>query len=117
MHTPTPWMVSHADVAGPAQQLVWIDAEVAPSEGIADLYHRTKDGEFVVKRDAEANAAFIVRAVNAHDDLVAALRQIIEAEDSYREYVGDLKIDDPLADAVKAAKTLLAKLTPQKEHA
>lgn len=58
-HTPTPWNV---EGRGNAKARCFIEA-----------------GEFriveCVTRDHDANAAFIVRACNAHDDLVAALRE------------------------------------------
>jgi hypothetical protein len=50
-HTPTPWRIG---IAG----------RVLGGDGLS-----------VVSFNRKANAAFIVRAVNAHDDLVAALRK------------------------------------------
>jgi len=58
-HTPTPWTVQQSDHVG-------------------GLLIKPVPGQVVAQCDEgsemEANAAFIVRAVNAHDDLVAALK-------------------------------------------
>ena len=84
-HTPTPWTLN------------------AEREKIEDA-----DGEFVTRLSlsryhddradpiAEANAAFIVRACNSHDELVAALRALLR----------DGEHDD---DAINAAHAALAK--------
>lgn len=62
-HTPTPWHVAKDDPAA-----------IFNSMG---GYVTRIDGNAVQTRAAiEGNAAFIVRACNAHDELVAALAQI-----------------------------------------
>lgn len=78
-YTPTPWMVSRNTDKG----LVWVDSFDAPSCGVADLYHRHGIGveDFVAKDNAEANAAFIVKACNAHDELVEVVRAQHQAID------------------------------------
>lgn len=134
MHTPTPWMISRNTDLG----LMWIDSFDAPSEGIADLYHRVgiDREEFVSKANSEANAAFIVLAVNAHGPLLEALRAareyvvderdmlldsacpkvdgepVIEDIDHYSRPL--LERDDAMLAVIDAA---LAKATAQKEHA
>lgn len=60
--------------------------------------------------DMHANAELIVRAVNAHDELVAALRELTRA------YVGDWPMTQDKAAsgtrAYNAARALLARLDP-----
>jgi hypothetical protein len=72
MHTPTPWMVIQNDGAYVKEdQFAKFRIDTAPESGrdVAVALVITDTPEL----DNEANAAFIVRAVNAHDDLVAAL--------------------------------------------
>lgn len=71
-HTPTPWLLEDGTLraAGEETRLV---ADVA-------IYGRLSD-------EGKANAAFIVRACNSHNDLVAALRAIQEIEN--KEYGPD----------------------------
>lgn len=60
---------------------------------------------------AHANAAFIVRACNAHDELVAALRDLLDAVQSNHEG-GALKTQDEIfAQAGHAAIAALAKVS------
>lgn len=57
----------------------------------------------------KANAAFLTRAVNAHDDLVAALKAMVEWHCDLANS-GDAGFWDPEEDAqVKAARAALAK--------
>lgn len=63
-HSPLPWHVAEASSGG-----FFVDVRGDDSRLLAIA---AKTG---IRGEAEANAAFIVRAVNAHDDLVAALTQ------------------------------------------
>jgi hypothetical protein len=65
-HTPTPWFSDKG--------AVW-DSQ--------DLLRRLLIAECIgdSRANAKADAAFIVRAVNVHDDLVAALREIANGAD------------------------------------
>lgn len=63
-HTKLPWSVGRSETNG----IVWIDAVEATSAGIADLYHRSVS-DLVAKENAEANAAYIVKACNAYPEL------------------------------------------------
>ena len=66
-HTPTPWNYDStwALIMGPK------------GEEIGAIHAgSTKDGARVRTLEAKANAEFIVRAVNAHDDLVALLKEL-----------------------------------------
>lgn len=73
-HTPTPW---EAWPDGPENRLGYRIAQPGPNVVLARV-----DWKALNK---EANAAFIIRAVNNHDALVEALRELlggIEAEDN-----------------------------------
>jgi hypothetical protein len=59
-HTPTPWLVIPPSADRPSRAMVC-------AAGGANIY------DAPLTNETEANAAFIVRAVNAHDDLVKAL--------------------------------------------
>lgn len=69
-HTETPWQ---AIVDG---DLVYIDNDAG--NNICDLYHITAGGFTHTKQNAEANAAFIVKAVNNHYSLKEALELMLE---------------------------------------
>jgi len=76
-HTPTPWEVGDLDHNG--QRIVR-----GEHIEICTCWHHCVGS---IEREMEANAAFIVRAVNAHEELVAALR---ETRDQFEvEYRGD----------------------------
>lgn len=66
-HTPTPWRVFTATNG------LYIGVGEPNGEGILDAgFGVWREGP-----EAIANAAFIVKAVNAHDELVAALQALI----------------------------------------
>ena len=69
-HTPTPWHTE--DNEGGSRKLVDADGEFISYISVS----RYQDG----RRDpvAKANAAHIVRCVNAHDELVALVRAITD---------------------------------------
>jgi signal transduction histidine kinase len=62
-HTPTPWILDEE-----RGKLMDADGEFVTHISLTRYVDERRDPE------AEANAAFIVRAVNAHEKLVAALR-------------------------------------------
>lgn len=62
--------------------------------------------------DMHANADLIVRAVNAHDELVAALRACASCLAAWTEIQDDEDARDRDADALDAAAALLARLDP-----
>ena len=63
-HTPTPWEAHYTIIIGP-------DSEV-----IADT--SCKGARQAPRNTQKANAQMIVRAVNAHTELVAALKNLVE---------------------------------------
>lgn len=91
-HTPGPWYVS-------ADGHIRDNANMEPI-GTVDGRAAGADGDEYTDRGV-ANAAFIVRACNAHDELVAALRGIVD--------FADLPWDDA---RLLAARAALAKVTP-----
>ena len=101
-HTPTPWRASKASVfAGETTIAPLVFAGVGEDEPYTGRHLQL----------AYANAEFIVRAVNAHDDLVAALEcRDIDPDVTALEWVsavvtdvraamanGDWEPEDPLA--------------------
>ena len=70
-HTPTPWTTDGV--------AIWneIGNVVAASVSTADtrLYHTKTD-----YKQASVNAAFLVRAVNAHEELLDAVKMALDAE-------------------------------------
>lgn len=77
-HTPGPWII---DPAYPSE------VQTSDLNTICSVWHAHAAGETITVRgvlecsleESAANAAFIVRACNAHDDLVAALEAVAEA--------------------------------------
>ena len=86
-HTPTPWVVGGraklgASIAPGETPRIW-----APDGAIADISIHRMLGDGTSKREL-ANANFIVRACNAHDDLVAALEGLTRFVEAVRCQVG-----------------------------
>jgi len=108
-HTPTPWAVHvygarsveiHSDVL-PAIVAVMPDANDDP-----DL-----PADCLDNAEAQANAAFIVCACNAHDELVAALDDLNE---STEQYLAAPSIDrmNNLTESLRSARAALGKAKP-----
>ena len=72
-HTPTPWKLSkYGSIAHPQKECMSVPINAASSDS----------------PEATANAAFIVRAVNAHEELVSLLKEGLGArDDSWYERV------------------------------
>lgn len=103
-HTPTPWLYTpHAATIG---GVIWHQFGMAPVL-IASIYSDTnKSG--IGAGETEANAAHIVRCVNAHDKLVAALRDLCERDWAYIGGDADTGNPDSLYSRVKRARAALA---------
>lgn len=86
-HTPTPWIVSKRNAG--AIPLHFQPPEVLGRNG--DMCVATQLGN---GKEAEANAEFIVRAVNSHDALVAALETLLQ---KCRVRNGQLELDQARA--------------------
>lgn len=66
-HTPTPW---HDEIGAPGSS--------------SGLTVRDENGNIIARVGSIDDAAFIVRACNAHDELVAALRGLLDATKDIR---------------------------------
>ena len=107
-HTPTPWTVDEAlardnrVISGPNGEVVVEVAATLDHDSTSDL---------LVDHERDANAAFIVRACNAYDDLLAALREIVRLADANATDQHDMAV--VRAYAVDAARAALRKATEE----
>lgn len=92
-HTQTPWRIGNAGTT------IFSPPNGEPSPVTIAVIGSAKGA-------GKANAAFIVRAVNAHDELVAALEALFEAT---REHIDEVGNEEQLA-ARDGAATVLVKL-------
>ncbi len=83
-HTPTPWTI---EISSSEDELLIFSAENCVAS--VPIWHDGDDDDTL--RDlSHANAAFIVRACNAHDNLVTTLKLALEALNTARRFrVGD----------------------------
>lgn len=84
-HTPTPWAVEDplgpeilSIVAGGPQVYDWVHIAQISASGVRD------EGDAPISQ-AKANAALIVRAVNVHTELVAALEGVLPLAEAYAD--------------------------------
>jgi len=104
-HTPTPWKA--VTVNGEPNQSMILDGE-GFNHWVAHIQH---NGEYMPEKQ-KANADFIVKAVNSHEDLIWALKTAIEIIcDGYDEEPQDLWATSD-CQAVNVMKSTLAKHTP-----
>jgi hypothetical protein len=94
-HTPTPWLAYHAPGAA---EIGLNAAEGRIIGGIYDMAWR--ENRKGVSEVTHANAAYIVRAVNAHEALVAMVRELR----------GLVRVTGPMTTARERADELLASL-------
>lgn len=81
-HTPTPWYIAGDDepVAGvPAIEIMYGECPSPECESVAWVNSDLVNNKFKITKKTRANAAFIVRACNAHDELVNLLAEIDRA--------------------------------------
>jgi hypothetical protein len=109
--TPRPWVTGpDLDNCGGGRNIL-ADTESENSVRIAHTNRVVYGGEELVSEaEARANAELIVRAVNAHDDLVAALKgaeSILWMAESYAEAGGsggpEMREYAPVAEMIRAA--------------
>lgn len=74
-HTPTPWRNYTNNVCAGPLKGCFIDAR-KNNESTARIADVLAYGGVASQEECEANAAFIVRACNAHNDLVAVLAEL-----------------------------------------
>lgn len=100
-HTPLPWATDNDD------PVIIVNAEGS------SLGEITSGDPYIGRHEELANAAFIVRAVNCHAELVAALKiETAALERAIRRGIDDPEIaDDAVANHVRLApmRALLAK--------
>lgn len=102
----------------------WAVRKYREHGGMTICGHIKADSEFVVcdlpgGQHQEANARLIVRAVNAHADLVAFVRRMASRLDEWRAEVDGPMIDsdrlsDDYVEASAAARALLARIDAAK---
>jgi hypothetical protein len=99
-HSPTPWQDNDA---GLIYGQVSGDDDEAPF--VADVCNNPGSGEYTEQE--QANAAFIVRACNAHSELLAALQSLVAMIDPY-------SLDKQGREARANALRAIWKATPQR---
>ena len=86
--------------------------EAGKDEPIAFFSYEEYEGETVYLDNYEANAPYIVKCVNAHDGLVAALKEVTKGEGAFSR--DNLEHADNCIESMKAiAKAALAEVEPQ----
>jgi hypothetical protein len=108
-HTPTPWKVSgptyYTAERGNAAPYAGVSIKAASGESVCTIPSSVKRG--ALQRDADYQ--FIVTACNAHDELVAALRDCVQAIESEIDAAGDDR-HPVIAGRIKTAKRARAAL-------
>lgn len=85
-HTPTPWMTQRCGELAPNDLMIVADLGKRP-DGVQLISTVAKAMSIrQTPEDTKANAEFIVRCVNAHDELVAALKPLVAFYE--RHFVG-----------------------------
>lgn len=116
-HTPTPWYYAPAMQTGLTRPYEKFDIYHVTPPDRDNSYGINTGGRKVFlgmirsrpsKSETEANAAFIVRAVNSHDALVEALEDIIHAAFEHGNKGLSGKTLDPDGELLGAAKEALA---------
>ena len=104
-HTPIPWAISDVGIGFEIEALV--DGKLSIIAQTQQLRPNDRD---VNHTERKANAAFIVRAVNSHDALVAALKELLEEhccdDGSYDGTTRECEVCRPAHAALKAAGEL-----------
>ena len=101
-HTPTPWSIDKL----PTRICVAGRKGFSGDYRVADA-HQSPQLAFTPRHEeAVANAAFIVKAVNSHDELVAALKNVANTYDakSYREGSQERRLGDLARAALSRAE-------------
>jgi hypothetical protein len=93
-HTPTPWILSGNMGA------IYSMSPEASHGGVADRVCRCGP-------EGLANAAFIVRACNCHEELLEALRGCLTALDNVNKVGGDTSRDTYIIQAMEARAALV----------
>ena len=102
--TPGPWKA--------VERSRWHDAIRIVGRRNVETARVSTDGQRNDSDENRANAEFIVRAVNAHDDLLASVREMVKAAGSLMgEATGGMPVQDwgQVNDALVAAGRAVAK--------
>lgn len=106
-HTPTPWFSGGCVVYGN-------DDGAGNGDIVADLLNQRRS-----VNEIEANAEFICRAVNCHDELLEACQQLAYAATNRDNTMGDpcrlIQCKEELWIAAAKARDVIAKATNQQE--
>ena len=95
-HTPTPWQISSANAFHRAMIFAY------------PAHKQTAVAALTEGDNADANAAHIVRCVNSHDELVAALEWLVNCADPNND--GELDRTKDVEHAIEQACAALAKV-------
>ena len=101
-HTPTPWAIGNDGTLRNLEGHVFSGARLVAN------CHGHQDGKELTRKENEANARFIVIACNAHADLLAALEDVTELIQKWRE-TGGVDSFAALTDAHDTARAAIAK--------
>ena len=109
-HTPLPWQYSHRETSdGMYSTQVYDEA----GETIATLaWYPVQEGS-LTRTAREANAALIVRAVNSHAELVAALEHVSDWFKRDEDSGDELLWTDGYRDLCETVRTALARAKVQ----
>ena len=103
-HTPTPWRYGK-------KSLYFAEGIFGPKQNGRDA-NWIADTDCGNDKEREANAQFIVTAVNCHDEMLAALEQVTAFAESVDEDGSDW-LDDPIRlaglAAIQRARIIIAK--------
>jgi hypothetical protein len=74
-HTPTPWVVCENDPADSMDyDKIWVTTDDRLYKSLVPIAEVGIDYSEPINSEQKANAEFIVRAVNFHDEMLAALK-------------------------------------------
>lgn len=105
-HTKTPWKIGAPHPNNACAYIVDADGrEVATLYGGSDPGGQNEMGHWVRQPIRDANAAFIVRACNAHDELVAALKRVAYEFERPPEPNCSCHLNPPCGDCVEHGNT------------
>ena len=80
-HTPTPWRADMGEFPPQMKLEPYLRSYVGPDGETIRVKGFALSGGNVEMDEARANSEFIVKAVNCHDDLVAALKAVVAVAD------------------------------------
>lgn len=116
-HTPTPWIITGVSTGWGTDNGRFRILGAATSQReeffICENCHASVRGPDA--REQAANAALIVKAVNSHEALVKALKDILDANYDFRNGMPDDWEGDPLQDACSEAAKLIDTILPTAE--